>query len=366
MLYSYCLYIFLITTYYVEAPGLLLLYRPKDISDACVFSEHLRFDISFGMGMSDTITLVLRTLTEIDYACTVEVVVEPAVQLLVVVRYPNLVNINCEINRDAFILMKKHRCIRFCDVMNYESLPTHYFTFHVKERLRFKFVSNSSINADLNAHLYQVTVTSARKKPRRGCTLKNETSCTVGEDHFCFTSGVVCDGIKNCGVDDWFDERKSTCSLPIERLSYAPVIAVLAAMSCALLALGHIIQRCLPPLADSFFIFNANEDNRLCIDPVLIPQNNTPPEIPTLKRTSIIPVFSSSSEESSEIFEDKNFGMELRSIDVTEEDTSKTDIKPEEARISNIKTITERIQDTFKSFTFSKRRSSQKKQTTIV
>ncbi|CAH4038382.1 unnamed protein product [Pieris brassicae] len=93
---------------------------------------------------------VLRTLTEIDYACTVEVVVEPAVQLLVVVRYPNLANSNCEMNRDAFILMKKHRCIRFCDVMYDESLQSHYFTFHVKERLRFKFVSNSSINADLN------------------------------------------------------------------------------------------------------------------------------------------------------------------------------------------------------------------------
>ncbi|CAH4038383.1 unnamed protein product [Pieris brassicae] len=222
--------------------------------------------------------------------------------------------------------------------------------------------SEKIIHKNIQANFYQVTLTSARYKPRRGCTLKNETSCTVGQDHFCFTSGVVCDGIKNCGVDDWFDERKSTCSLPIERLSYAPVIAVLAAMSCALLALGHIIQRCLPPLADSFFIFNANEDNRLCIDPVLVPPNNTPPEIPTMKRMSIIPVFSSSSEESNVIFEDKNYGIELRSINVTEEATSKADIKPEEARISNIKTITERIQDTFKSFTFSKRRSSQKKQ----
>lgn len=38
--------------------GLLLLYRPKDVSNDCAFSQHLRYDISFGMGMSDTITLV--------------------------------------------------------------------------------------------------------------------------------------------------------------------------------------------------------------------------------------------------------------------------------------------------------------------
>lgn len=87
-----------------------------------------------------------------------------------------------------------------------------------------------------------------------------------------------------------FDERKSQCSLPVKRLGYAPVIAVLAALFCTLLALGHTIRRCLPPLADSFFIFNANEDNRLCIDPVLVPANDSPPAIPALRKTSIIPV----------------------------------------------------------------------------
>ncbi|CAK1554895.1 unnamed protein product [Leptosia nina] len=273
----------------VGAPGLLLLYRPKDISNACVFSRHLRYDLSFGMGMSDTITLVLRTLTEIDYGCTIEIVTEPAIQLLVVIRYPTLVSANCELNRDSLTLLKKWRCIRLCDVIYERSLPTHYFTFHVKERLRVKFVSNSSINADLNANFYQITATTARVKPSRGCVVKNETICTIGEDHFCFTSGVVCDGIKNCGVDDWFDERKSQCSLPVEKLGYAPVVALLAASLCSLLALGHIIQRCLPPVADSFFIFNANEDNRLCIDPVLVPGDNAPPEIPPMQRTSIIP-----------------------------------------------------------------------------
>lgn len=41
-----------------KGPGLLILYRPYEISNQCAFSQKLRFDLSFGMGMSDTITLV--------------------------------------------------------------------------------------------------------------------------------------------------------------------------------------------------------------------------------------------------------------------------------------------------------------------
>lgn len=87
-----------------------------------------------------------------------------------------------------------------------------------------------------------------------------------------------------------FDERKSGCSLPIEKLGFAPVIAVVAAILCALLAAGHILLRCLPPLANSFFIFNANEDNRLCIDPVFRSPGIRPDSMDKIKRISLIPV----------------------------------------------------------------------------
>lgn len=40
--------------------GVLLLYRPLDISKDCAFSQRLRYDITYGMGMSDTKTLVLQ------------------------------------------------------------------------------------------------------------------------------------------------------------------------------------------------------------------------------------------------------------------------------------------------------------------
>lgn len=40
--------------------GVLLLYQPLDISKDCAFSQRLRYDITYGMGMSDTKTLVLQ------------------------------------------------------------------------------------------------------------------------------------------------------------------------------------------------------------------------------------------------------------------------------------------------------------------
>lgn len=48
--------------------------------------------------------------------------------------------------------------------------------------------------------------------------------------------------------------------------------------------------RCLPPLANSFFIFNANEDNRLCIDPVFKTPDQATYDIENAKRYSLIPV----------------------------------------------------------------------------
>ena len=46
----------------VYSSGLLLLYRPKDITRECGISRRLRYDVSYGMGMSDTLTLVILML----------------------------------------------------------------------------------------------------------------------------------------------------------------------------------------------------------------------------------------------------------------------------------------------------------------
>ena len=77
----------------------------------------------------------------------------------------------------------------------------------------------------------------------------------------------------------------------MERLGYAPVIAVMAALICAFIAGGHALMRILPSPAQSFFIFNANEDNRFCIDPLLVPKESAP-KTEKFKHLSIIPVLS--------------------------------------------------------------------------
>ncbi|XP_045781123.1 uncharacterized protein LOC123878102 isoform X2 [Maniola jurtina] len=240
------------------------------------------------------ILMVFRTLNDIDYECVVEIVTSSNQYLVTVVRYPTTIAKNCEVNRDALTVLKKWKCTRLCDLLSGEAY-TPYFTFTVKNRLRFLFKSNSSINSDINANFYQVTITSARQAPFQGCNRRNETICTVDQLDFCFTTGVVCDGIENCGVDDWFDERKSQCTLPVQRLGYAPIVAVMAVFICAVVAGGHALVRLLPPHANSFFVFNENEDNRLCIDPVLVPRGNAP-GVEAFKRVSIIPVLDSITE----------------------------------------------------------------------
>ncbi|XP_059062320.1 uncharacterized protein LOC131855110 isoform X1 [Achroia grisella] len=276
--------------------GLLLLYRPWDISNDCAFSNYLRYDLSFGMGMSDTVTLVFRELTEVDYGCIVEIVTDVTdVKLLVVIRFPTNINTNCIANSDVFIVIKKNKCLRLCDLIGKRDVNSPYFVMSVKSRIRFRFMSNSSFNSEFNANVYQVTATSARNKPATGCNFRNETKCVIGDDEFCFTSGVVCDGIKNCGVSDWFDERKSDCGLPVEHLGYAPVIAVVAVIVCAIIAVGHKLMQYLPPTTGSFFIFNANEDNRLCIDTVFMSPENDSLESLKVKRASLIPISNSSS-----------------------------------------------------------------------
>ncbi|XP_047041130.1 uncharacterized protein LOC124645370 [Helicoverpa zea] len=328
--------------------GLLLLYRPIDVSNECAFSGRLRYDLSFGMGMSDTITMVFRTINEKDYACNVDIVTQSEldVYLVVVIKFPTSISTNCHANADAFNVIKQKKCLRICDLIGSRDLYSPYFVITVKGRIRFRFLSNSSINSDISADLYQVTATSARLEPPTKCNSRNETLCVIDRQDFCFTSGVVCDGIKNCGVSDWFDERKSECSLPIEYLGYAPVIAVVGALFCALLAGGHIILRCLPPPTHSFFIFNANEDNRLNIDPLFKVSGQAAPKMEKTRRTSLIPVFSStSSSQQSEAIE-----MHPASTSQTEAHSPSLSIDDQHSfmRKSTVKNVTSRLQSTLR------------------
>ncbi|XP_026332914.1 uncharacterized protein LOC113239946 isoform X2 [Hyposmocoma kahamanoa] len=255
----------------VAGKGIMLLYQPLDISNECVFSTSLRYDLSFGMGLSDTISLLFRTIDEIDYQCRVDIVTDQSkgVYLLLVIKYPNSLGVSCEINPNAFAVFKKEHCIRICDQVEYKKYPSKLLKLYMTGRVRFRFVSNSSVNADINAHSYLVTATSARLEGNNSCRA-NETKCAIEGKIFCFTGGVACDGIENCGLAAWYDERVSECVRKRETLSIAPIIAVIALIFCSLLTVTHVVMKCIPSVAGAFFIYNANEDNRFCLNPVFI------------------------------------------------------------------------------------------------
>lgn len=93
-------------------------------------------------------------MPEVDYECEVDIVTERRydIYLLVVIRFPNSIIANCQLNPDAFTLYNQDQCLRLCDQLHTDSprsIST-YFTASLKWKLRFRFVSNCSINSEMN------------------------------------------------------------------------------------------------------------------------------------------------------------------------------------------------------------------------
>lgn len=93
-------------------------------------------------------------MPEVDYECDVEIVTEKRsdLYLLVVVRFPNSIIKNCQLNPDAITINKQDQCFRLCDQVQLDpprSVST-YFTASLMGNMRFRFVSNCSINSEMN------------------------------------------------------------------------------------------------------------------------------------------------------------------------------------------------------------------------
>ncbi|KAJ2943528.1 hypothetical protein O0L34_g16637 [Tuta absoluta] len=257
----------------VRSRGIMLLYRPLDVTYICSEAQDLRFDLSFGAGLSDTITITLKTLPDLDYLCDVDISTDRANKLVVVIRFPTAIGFNCDHNPEAFYVMKYDSRFAICDEaeLTVQNVFSNYWTVFTQGRFRFQFRSNASINSDIEAHAYEVTATTARLRDqsKKSCSKVNETECwdPVDDEYYCMTSGVVCDGIKNCGTVNWNDERMSDCDRPAQTIGFLPIIAVMSVLICALVALAHLLRQCLPQ-GKSFFIFHSDEVNKFCIDPV--------------------------------------------------------------------------------------------------
>lgn len=93
-------------------------------------------------------------MPEVDYECEVNIVTEKRSDLflLIVIRFPNSIMLNCHLNPDAFTLYNQDQCLRLCDHLYDGSTrsTTTYFTVTMKWKLRFRFVSNCSINSEMN------------------------------------------------------------------------------------------------------------------------------------------------------------------------------------------------------------------------
>ncbi|KAI5640216.1 hypothetical protein NE865_07315 [Phthorimaea operculella] len=216
---------------------------------------------------------LFRTIRDVDYECEIDISTDNLNWMIAVIHYPNNVAMNCDANPAAFHVMRKDECLAVCDMLDYNDKFSKEWVMFTKGRFRFQFRSSSNVNTDMEANSYSVTVTTARMRPVNGSCFskKNETECHAPPPHdkyFCITSAAICDGINNCGVSNWFDEKKNDCAVPYVQLSYVSIFAVIGLLIFSLLAGFHILLSNLPQ-ASSFFVYVTNEDNRFCIDPTL-------------------------------------------------------------------------------------------------
>lgn len=98
---------------------------------------------------------MFRTLNEVDYECTVEIVTNEGIFLIVVIRFPKNVADICYLNKNALKLLRKKKCVPICSLIDDQSARTPYFKTVVMQRFRFRFAANSSINANLNVSVQQ-------------------------------------------------------------------------------------------------------------------------------------------------------------------------------------------------------------------
>lgn len=97
---------------------------------------------------------ILRNLDTITYECSIEIVTKSKeYTILLSLRFPTNFNTQCELNREAFVIYKRNKCRRLCD---FEDLyqTERYVTTTVSGRLRLHFISNSTINTELNVSIF--------------------------------------------------------------------------------------------------------------------------------------------------------------------------------------------------------------------
>lgn len=100
----------------------------------------------------------MRTISEVDYECEIDITTESSreIALLIVIRFPNAIRINCQQNPYAFTILKKDECVRLCEEISMKD-STPFFFIALSSKIRFRFVSNSSINTDMQvSFVYEI------------------------------------------------------------------------------------------------------------------------------------------------------------------------------------------------------------------
>ncbi|XP_041974019.1 uncharacterized protein LOC121729545 [Aricia agestis] len=113
-------------------------------------------------------------------------------------------------------------------------------------------------------------------KPEEQC-LGEQTECRINDTRVCISRTLACDSVPNCGSNSTNDEDRVHCGLRSGRGAMSVLAAALACLVLVVAAaytLYHWVTRCVPNVAQAFFVYTDQSENTLLLHTVMRSPND--------------------------------------------------------------------------------------------
>nr|CAD7404244.1 unnamed protein product [Timema cristinae] len=265
-----------------------------DWTDICVDGFEKSVFLTVGMGISDSSVLLFSENTAI-LDCSIEIQTsDENVLLIVVMEFPDKKkdeescvnpydNTRSIIELEAITIPNNKTSV--CDNINEEEEGTsivHYILATNKVTIR--------LYSEGTFETMKVTSTATKRVASGGrCDEETELRCRLTESNrttidMCLSKELLCDGNANCGERNLHDEDPKICEASKTSHLWLVVTAGMFMMAVLVFFLVRLLRSCVPRVGDHFFIFNANEDNRLNLYPIFMKPPS--PQTTDLRKTS--------------------------------------------------------------------------------
>ncbi|XP_073943521.1 uncharacterized protein [Choristoneura fumiferana] len=100
---------------------------------------------------------------------------------------------------------------------------------------------------------------------------QHNIECQIGGSRVCIDSTSACDGVPNCGAHDIYDEDRQQCggAMGLQHNVVLAAVTFLAVLLTLLYIVHYWLKRCVPKVADAFFIYTDSAENVLYLDSIM-------------------------------------------------------------------------------------------------